>query len=201
MVKMKIFQVYMERQAIKAQTRSRYVSKAEREEMMKSKKIAELTDCDIDKGVDELMKLCENKYTWWEKLLLPFSRLWARFEEKCIDFKFRCQCFRRGYSDSDVWEMRDWFIWTAKPMLRELSTKAYNYPAEVGEDQWRALLLEMADLLEVMDIWDDGAARKAAGVAQNDGSEEAYRLINAEKEKAKNRFFFLFNKYFYDLWY
>ena len=163
--------------------------------------MAEQTNCDIDKGVAELMKLCEIEYSWWEKLLLPFSRLRARIEEGLISFKFRSQRFQKGYSDSDVWEMRDWFIRTAKPMLRELSTKANNYPAEVGEDQWRALLLEMADLLEVMDIWEDGAARKAAGIAENDGSEEAYRLINAEKEKAKNRFFFLFNKYFYDLWY
>jgi hypothetical protein len=95
--------------------------------------------------------------------------------------------------------MRDWFIQTAKPMLRELSTKAYDYPEEVGEDQWRKLLLEMAELLEVMDLWEDGAARKAAGIAENDRSVEAYRLLNAEQEKAKDRFFFLFNKYFFDL--
>lgn len=163
--------------------------------------MAEQTTYDMDKGVDELLKLCEIKYAWWEKLFLPFARLWARLEEKHSDFKFRWQRFRKEYSDGNVWEMRDWFIRTAKPMLRELRAKAYNYPAEVGEDQWREVLLEMADLLEVVDIWEHSAARKAAGVPEKEVSEETYRLISAEKEKAKNRFFFLFNKYFDDLWY
>jgi hypothetical protein len=97
--------------------------------------------------------------------------------------------------------MRDWFIQTAKPMLRELSFKAYNYPEEAGEEQWREILAEMADLLEIMDVWDDTEARKSAGIADGDNSTETLRRISAEKEKAKERFFFLFNKWFYDLWY
>ena len=86
-------------------------------------------------------------------------------------------------------------------MLRELSAKAYNYPEDAGEEQWREILLEMADLLEIMDVWDDTAARKSAGAAERDNSTEALHRISAEKEKAKERFFFLFNKWFYDLWY
>ena len=149
----------------------------------------------------DFMEQWDIEYTWIDKLLHPFVWIWMRIEDAWRNFRYRRQRFRKGYSDRDVWEMRDWFIRTAKSMLRELSTKAYNYPAEVGEDQWRALLLEMADLLEVMDIWEDEAARKAADIAENDRSEEACRLISAEKEKAKSRFFFFFNKYFYDLWY
>ena len=193
---MKIFEQYRERQAIKAQMRSRYVSKVEREEMMKNKKLAS-----EKKDTAEFMERWDIEYTWVDKLLHPFIWVWVRVEDAWRNFRYRCHRFRKGYSNQDVWEMRDWFIRTAKPMLRELSAKAHNYPAEVGEDQWRALLLEMADLLEVMDIWDDGAARKAAGIPEKEVSEEAYQLISAEVEKAKNRFFFLFNKYFYDLWY
>jgi hypothetical protein len=196
MVKMKIFEKYMERQSIKAQTRGHWVSKAEREEMMKNKKMAS-----EKKDTAKFMEQLGVEYTWSDKFLHPFIWIWVRIEDAWRNFCYRCQRFKKGYSDRDVWEMRDWFIRTAKPMLRELSAKAYNYPAEVGEEQWRELLLEMAELLEVMDIWEDGAARKAAGVAENDRSEEAYRLIGAEKEKAKSRFFFFFNKYFYDLWY
>ena len=149
----------------------------------------------------EFMERWDIEFTWLDKLLHPFLWVWVRIEERWNNLRYRCQRFKKGYSDRDVWEMRDWFIRTAKPMLRELSSKAYNYPEEVGEDQWREILLEMADLLEVMDIWEDGVALKAAGIDEHDKSEEAYRLINDEKEKAKNRFFFLFNKYFYDLWY
>lgn len=176
--------------------RSRYVSKAEREKMMENKKTSS-----NKKDTDKLMEQWGVEHTWTDKLLHPFLWVWVRIEDTWGNFRYRCQHFRKGYSNRDVWEMRDWFIRTAKSMLREMSVKAYNYPEEVGEDQWRELLLEMAELLEVMDIWEDSAARKAAGIAKNDKSEEARRLIDVEREKAKNRFFFLFNKYFYDLWY
>ena len=136
-----------------------------------------------------------------DKLIRPFILLGSCLADGWNDLRYRCQRFKKGYSDRDVWEMRDWFVRTVKPMLRELSAKAYNYPEEVGEEQWREILLEMAELLEIMDLWDDAAARKRAGLAADDNSQDVTQLINAEKEKAKNRFFFLFNKWFYDLWY
>ena len=150
---------------------------------------------------NDVMKYFDIEETWVEKLLHPFLWLWVRVKDRWDDLRYRCQRFKKGYSDCDVWEMRDWFIRTAKPMLRELSTKAYNYPEDAGEEQWREILLEMADLLEIMDVWDDNAARKSAGVVEDDNSTETLRRISAEKEKAKERFFFLFIKWFYDLWY
>ena len=150
---------------------------------------------------EEILAQYDIEYTWADKLLHPFIWCWVRVEEMLNNLRYRCQRFKKGYSDRDVWEMRDWFIKTAKPMLRELGAKAYNYPEEAGEEQWREILLEMADLLEIMDIWDDTAARKQAGVENDDKSQTTVQLISAEKEKAKNRFFFLFNKWFYDLWY
>lgn len=153
------------------------------------------------KNNNDLTKVLNIEYTWVDKLLHPFIWLWVRIEEKCRNLRYRCQRFKKGYSERDVWEMRDWFVRTAQPMLRELSTKAYNYPEEAGEEQWRDLLWEMADLLGVIDFWDDAAARKQAGLAPDDKSMEAAKLISAEKEKAKNRFFFLFSEWFYDMWY
>jgi hypothetical protein len=78
--------------------------------------------------------------------------------------------------------------------------KAVGRNMDIGLERTK-LLLEMADLLEVMDIWEDDAAQKAAGIAADDRSKEACRQICEEKEKAKDRFFFLFNQYFYDFWY
>ena len=150
---------------------------------------------------DNVMEYLDIEETWVDRLIHPFLWLWVRVKDRWDDLRYRCQRFKNGYSERDVWEMRDWFIRTAKPMLRELSAKAYNYPEEAGEEQWREILLEMADLLEIMDVWDDTAARKQAGVETDDKSEIAVQLISTEKEKAKNRFFFLFNKWFYDMWY
>ena len=152
-------------------------------------------------GMTDIMEHLNVEDTWVDKLFRPFILFWSCFMDWWNDMCYRCQRFRKGYSDRDVWEMRDWFIQTAKPMLRELSAQAYNYPEEIGEEQWREILQEMADLLEIMDVWDDAAARKQAGVEADDKSEIAVQLISTEKEKAKNRFFFLFNKWFYDLWY
>ena len=150
---------------------------------------------------NDVMKYFDIEETWVDRLIHPILWLWVRVKDRWDDLGYRFQRFRKGYSERDVWEMRDWFIRSAKPMLRELSAKAYNYPEDAGEEQWREILLEMADLLEIMDVWDDTAARKSAGVAEDDNSTEALHRISAEKEKAKERFFFLFNKWFYDLWY
>lgn len=153
---------------------------------------------------ERIAKLTEQlgiEYTWMDKLIHPFMWLWVRLEETWTNLHYRCQRFRKGYSDLDVWEMRDWFIRSAKPMLRELSVKTYNHPEELSEDQWREVLLEMANLLDIMDIWDDAAARKQASLASEEESADAVQKISAEKEKAKDRFFLLFNKWFYDLWY
>ena len=150
---------------------------------------------------DNVMEYLGIEETWVDRLIHPFLWLWVRVKDRWDDLRYRCQQFKKGYSDRDVWEMWDWFIRTAKPMLREFSAKAYNYPEEIGEEQWREILLEMANLLEIMDVWDDIAARKQVGVAEDDNSTVALQLISAEKEKSKERFFFLFNKWFYDLWY
>ena len=150
---------------------------------------------------DEVIKYFDIEETWMDRLIHPVLWLWVRVKDRWDDLRYRCQRFKKGYSDRDVWEMRDWFIQTAKPMLRELSAKACNYPEEAGEEQWREILQEMADLLEIMDIWDDTAARKQAGLAPDDKSMEAAELISAEKVKARDRFFSLFSKWFYDMWY
>lgn len=148
---------------------------------------------------DMIEQICSD--TWFDKLLHPFVWLKVRLAEKWRNLRFRCQRFKKGYSDYDVWAMNDWFICTAKPMLQQMHDKAYNYPATITEEQWREILGEMVCLLEIMDAWDDTAARKQAGLTPEDNSQTAIQLISAEKEKAKCRFFFLFNKWFYDLWY
>ena len=99
---------------------------------------------------EDILAQFDIEYTWTDKLLHPFVLVASCLADRWNDLRYRCQRFKKGYSEHDVWEMRDWFVRTAQPMLRELSTKAYNYPEETGEDQWRDLLWEMADLLEAM---------------------------------------------------
>ena len=144
---------------------------------------------DLEKS-SKLIELLNIEYTWVDKLLHPFIWIWVRIEEKWHNLRYRCQRFKKGYSDRDVWEMQDWFVRTVKSVLQEFCARTYNHPEEIDEEQWREILWEMGVLLDVMDSWDDTAARKQAGLAPDDKSPEAFQLISAEKEKAKNRFSF-----------
>ena len=57
----------------------------------------------------------------------------------------------------------------------------------------------MVELLDTFEPWNDTTAREKAGVEADDYSSEALAKISAEQKKAKDRFFFLFNRWFYDL--
>ena len=149
-----------------------------------------------EKEMDAILQV---EYSFWEKLCRPFTAAGVRVAECCRNLGYRCQRFGRGYSDYDQWAMQDWFVRNAKPMLRHLSQKTYHYPDGIGEEQWRRTLAEMAELLEIMDAWDDTAARCKLGLPENDSSAEAMRRIEAEKESAKTRFFALFSHWFYQI--
>lgn len=139
------------------------------------------------------------KDKWWEMIASPFLRLRYWLEEKRDQHRYRRQRAKRGYSDYDQWAMQDWFIRTARPMLQTLSERTYHYPEEVTEEQWREILVEMAQLLEIMTPWEDAAARKQLMIPREARGPEIYRRIDEEKRRAKARFFFLFDKWFYDL--
>lgn len=153
----------------------------------------------MDRKQTSIQELLNEEYTWWEEVRFSLSALLLWFKDKWNHFRYRTQCFRRGYSSRDVWEMQDWFIRNAKPMLQTLSLKYYGYPPEITEEQWSAILAEMAHLLNFMDRWDDSAIRVAVGIPTEDSRAEALALIDKERQKAKERFFFLFSKWFYDL--
>jgi len=125
---------------------------------------------------DELFKL-----TTWDKLTAPFCRAWGRFVDWRENFGWRCQRFRRGYSSRDVWEMRTWFVETLRPMLEDLLIHHTGHPDSLTNEEWEAVLKEMVELLDDMDVWDDST-------------------VSAQKEAAKDRFFVLFSQWFYDLW-
>lgn len=130
---------------------------------------------------------------------MTLCRLGWRIHEKWKDFRWRCQRFRRGYSQRDLWEMRTWFVETAKPMLQHMKDNHHSCPEELSGEEWAAILGEMIRLLEIMDVWDDAAARKELNISKEDDSYEARMKISKEKEVAKDQFFKLFSEWFWDL--
>ena len=135
----------------------------------------------------------------WDKFAFPFVWVWSILKEKIDARRYRRQRGKYGYATCDLWDMRDWFVRTLKPMLKEISSNIVSCPPELSQEEWGAILSEMAELLDVFDVWNDTVARCRAGVKSADNSDNAYLLIKVEQDKAKDRFFFLFNKWFYHL--
>jgi hypothetical protein len=125
----------------------------------------------------------------------------GKFDEKRMENQFKRQRREKGYADCDVWEMRTWFVNTARPILIEMSEKVDNHPDELEFEQWRETIKRMAHLLVLMDIWDDSTLRKELNINEDDKTADATALLNEKRREAKDEFFSLFNKWFYDLWF
>jgi hypothetical protein len=125
----------------------------------------------------------------------------GKFVEKRIENQFKRQRREKGYADCDVWEMRTWFVNTARPILMEMAEKVDNHPDELEFEQWRETIKRMAHLLALMDIWDDSTLRKELNINEDDKTADATARLNEKRNEAKDEFFSLFNKWFYDLWF
>lgn len=116
------------------------------------------------------------------------------------DFRCRCQRFVRGYAYGDIWDMDMWFIETIQPMLIHLrdhgcgiANELYNEEDD-SRESWENVLTEMINCLDMMDV------RKVTKKYSLGRSHDDYKFRNKIMEENKNRFFELFNKYFYSLW-
>ena len=143
----------------------------------------------------------EIEYKWYEKLFMPFSRLIVAIQDRRDERKYRRDRAKRGYGTKDLSDMRYWFVRTVSAMLRDIEKDLVGYPEEISEEEWRATLLKMAHLLDVFDVWDDTVARKDLGLEENDHTAESEKMLCDYKRRAKDEFFELFNKWFYDLGY
>ena len=121
-------------------------------------------------------------------------------------FKLMRYLVKNGYDEYATWETHDWFTITMKSILTEYRKCHYgvpiiidNYPHNAkteeekalekeNEDKWNSIIDRMIELLGYMDesnpIYD----------------KMDYYQENSAQEKAKNEFFELFSKYFYNLW-
>ena len=130
-----------------------------------------------------------------------FARLKNAAKERRLERKYRRQRAKRGYTAKDLYDMREWFVKTVGAMLSDISENLVGYPDELSEEEWRATLKKMAHRLKVVDVWDDTAARAELGIDAEDNSPEASQRISTLRDGAKEEFFQLFNKWFYDLGY
>jgi len=131
----------------------------------------------------------KTEYTVFEKIAYPFEWIGCRLKAAADERRYRRQRAKRGYAACDLWDMRHWFVRTVGPMLRDMSKNPVSYPPELSEEEWRRVLSEMADLLDILDLWDDTGVRRKAGLAADDNGSNAQALISDERKKRRNASF------------
>ena len=130
----------------------------------------------------DLLESFNIKPHWYDRLLRPFRRVAAHLREKKDNLTIKCQRFRRGWAYWDVWDIDDWFLQMMPQILDHFQKHNQGYPLEVGSaEEWDNILSRMRELLQKMQ------------------KDETYS-VTTEGIAAKDEFFELFSKYFYDLW-
>jgi hypothetical protein len=138
-------------------------------------------------------------------------RLYYRIRNTISDawwrFRRNCQRFKRGYAYGDVWNMLDWFMDMAKPMLIHLRDYGIGIPQDLYVDgdneriNWENVLTEMINCLDLMD---EEKVYEYLGFGDYDSwkrmTADDYKNVGKIMEENKNRFFELFSKYFFSLW-
>ena len=148
-------------------------------------------------SIKEAYEMVGLEYTFWDWITTPFYRIRRFFYDRWFNFRQRCQRFRRGYADSDVWDMDHWFIDTLKPMMEQMLRTYNSHPGEITAEAWEDTLREMIACLTLMD---EDAAKEHLGLADEAWSVEKHQQIKATMFENKKRFFELFEKWFYNLW-
>ena len=140
------------------------------------------------------------------------------------ELKNKRQRAKKGYADSDLWNLDYWFLDIMPRMLKQFrdttdSAPVFSIPGATIDnchEKWREILDRMIFLLEEMDEYKCSY--------KNPYQEEFEELIESEDltqtimdsfmdkyngeeinkakhmELCKEEFFYLFSKYFYDLW-
>lgn len=109
-------------------------------------------------------------------------------------FKLMHHLIKYGYDEYATWETFSWFTDTMRSVLTNYRKNHYGYPTEMSEAEWDKTIDRMIELLDLMDDgnpkYDDAEYDGGSGLQQQ----------HTEMEEAKDEFFALFSKYFYNMW-
>lgn len=116
-------------------------------------------------------------------------------------FKLINHLVTKGYDEYATWETFDWFIHTMKSILTDYKKSHWGYPItdfnlsdEENEKVWENNIDTMLSLLDDMDEENEKYQYEGEYDLERDKCNHAARVL------AKNKFFELFSKSFYDLW-
>lgn len=121
-----------------------------------------------------------------------------RKKDEAFEVRSRQQRAKRGYADTDVWNMDSWFMSTVSPMLKQLRKKHNGFPtsflssynplpeeSEAANAKWEGILDRMIFLLNEMDA--DKCSMKNPYKRMYDGLSRKFRReLGWFGEKAKS---------------
>ena len=108
-------------------------------------------------------------------------RPWKFFRQVYLNLRVAWQRATRGWADSDVWDMDEWFLDVIPQMLRHLATEGNGYPGDGSfptPEAWHDYLNSVADVLESLseENWDN----------QNEYEKIFFALIDSQYENRKS---------------
>jgi hypothetical protein len=123
----------------------------------------------------------------------PARRWYKNIKAIPLYFKLMHHLIKYGYDEYAKWETFNWFIDTMKSILTSYLQDSTGFPAEFEDkEEWYKVINHMIELLDLMD---ECNPKYEAEEYLKD-----YRKQYDEMYTAKDEFFQLFAKYFYNLW-
>ena len=150
----------------------------------------------------------------WNKItngLFPYKPkfCWKNIKRIPCLFQRIGYVLKHGYSPIARWDYSAWFIDTTKDIFTEYLKYHVGYKVidDTKDEEWNCqawenIIKEMIDCLTRMDenSYYDTKPCKYDETGDRDDLMKWYDEVEKEMDIATRRFFFLFNKYFYDLW-
>lgn len=128
---------------------------------------------------------------------LFLGSFWMKLKDVPIFLKRVIYTLRHGYPPQATWEIYEWHRCVMLETLSEFRKNLNGYPASYDDedsspeeqyDKWGAIIDEMCNYLDVM------------GEDSYDYSIENFKKNDLARIEAKDKFFALFSKYYFDLW-
>ena len=150
----------------------------------------------------------------WNKItngLFPYKPkfCWRNIKRIPCFFQRIGYILKHGYSPIARWDYSAWFIDTTKDIFTEYLKYHVGYKVidDTKDEEWNCqawenVIKEMIDCLTRMDenSYYDTKPCRYDETGNRDDLMKWYDEVEKEMDIAKQRFFFLFNQYFYDLW-
>lgn len=133
----------------------------------------------------------------------PKKYWYKNIKEIPLYFRLMHHLIKHGYDEYATWETFDWFIITMKDILTYYRNNHQGYPVldidcddeDTFEEIAEKYDAEIDRMISLLDDMDEDSPKYEAEEYQED-----YRKHYEEMFAAKDEFFKLFSKYFYNLW-